>query len=120
VFEADRRPTCWAHVILVDRGGEEDEQSAAAAYQARIAPVDNGRLFAAVSNLLDLAISPFYPDAWPEPRFHILVRREGVDDEVGVRTARTKHRALEALAQVEQILATSTVAQAKAILDLDF
>lgn len=33
---------------------------------------------------------------------------------------RAKRRAREALARVEQVLATSTAAQARAILDLDF
>ncbi|HEX2892420.1 MAG TPA: hypothetical protein VHO29_00270 [Marmoricola sp.] len=82
--------------------------------------VDNGRVFAALANLIDLTISPFYPDTWTEPRFHVLVGREGVDAEVGVRTARTKRRARHALADVEHVLATSTVAEARAALDLDF
>jgi hypothetical protein len=120
VSEADRGQACWAHGILVARGG----RSGRAERGCRVPGSDRWRgqrrLFAAIANLVDLTISPFYPDAWPEPRFHVLIGRDGVDDEVGVRTARTKRRAREALAQVEQILATSTLAQARAILDLDF
>jgi hypothetical protein len=101
-------------------GDEPDGQSAAAVYRARVSEVDNGRLFTAIANLVDLTISPFYPDAWPEPRFHVLISRDGVDHETGVATARTKRRARDALARVEQVLATSTAAQARTILDLDF
>jgi hypothetical protein len=101
-------------------GDEADGQSAAAVYRARVSEVDNGRLFTAIANLVDLTISPFYPDAWPEPRFHVLIGRDGVDHEIGVATARTKRRAREALARVQQVLATSTAAQARTILDLDF
>jgi hypothetical protein len=111
-FVGDNRP--------VDIEPEPGQRGASSVYWARMTAVKNGRLAAAASNLLDLTILPFPPDAWPEPRYHVLVGREGTDDAIGVRVARTRRRARRQLAEVEEILARSTEAEARAVLELDF
>lgn len=72
-----------------------------------------------VFTLLDYATGGIGPILGFDPRYRVLVGRAGSEDLVGAREARTLKRATQQLAEVEQLLATSSEEEARAAFGID-
>lgn len=81
--------------------------------------LENEHAAGLVFTLLDFATGGLGPILGFDPRYRVLVGLAGSEDLVGVREARTLKRATQQLAEVEQLLATSSEAEARATLGLD-
>lgn len=55
-----------------------------------------------------------------EPRYRVLVGRDGTEDVIGVRQARTLHKGEEQMVEVETILARSTEEEVRHQFGLEF
>lgn len=91
----------------------------ASGYQASIVRLESEHAAGLAFTVLDYATGGLGPILGFDPRYRVLVGRVGNEELIGVREARTLKRATQRLAEVEQILATSSEDEARAALGLD-
>jgi hypothetical protein len=98
----------------------EDGRPAADVYWARVTAIDNGRWLGVLAGVASL-VTGILPEAWDHGvlRYRVLVGRHDTGGATGVREARTLRTARRQLSEVEQVLADSTAAEARRMLELD-